>query len=262
MSLATCYQHDDEAVGSCFSCLKPICHACSTMDRLTTLCPPCAAEARKARRKRNNYTGFGIAAACAVAVVGFTFLEAPYDYGERAAEVKKLKAALEREPCDRRKIIDLAEAMNAAGDYRGAVQRSEAFFEQCGELPRLRWATYHARKQLSEHPEAIVEATKLIEDDPADQDYRWWRGEIYERMGEYEAAAEDYAACIDNLPSVNHCPFRLADMLEKLGRACEGKPVIEQYLRYHPEHRGHRSVQSHMRRLERHGCVIDAEGGE
>jgi len=118
--------------------------------------------------------------------------ERPYDYGAQMAEVQRLTEQLRKEPCDRHNILALGELMLGAGDGRGTLKALNAFLEKCGDYPRLRRVTLAAHMRLSEWDEATSEATKLIESDPYDVDFRVWRGLVYEQKHDWVHAADDY----------------------------------------------------------------------
>lgn len=262
MTSVRCYVHPDmEGLTSCFVCLKPICNACSHMDKMHTVCVSCALQRRKARKVK----GVVFAAVAALVVGGGAFgvtqIEAPFDYGEHKYEVRKLRDLVEKEPCDRPKTLELLKLLNRAGDYRGTLERADTFFAECGDWYRLRWETFHAHKQLSEFDKAVVEATKLIEHEREDQDYWWWRGEMYAELGDWEKAAHDFQQCTSLLPTANYCPFDLADALEKLGRYCDAIFPIEQYRHHHPKWRDDARIKARLERYVREGkCDVGAEG--
>ena len=156
--------------------------------------------------------------------------QAPFDYGGRAADVRKYRTTLEKEPCDRIAIVNLGNAMIAAGDNRGALLAAEKFLSTCGEHARLRWITYEAHRRLSEHDAAIAEATKLIELDPYDPDFWWWRGRSYGDKGDWQKAYEDHKRVTTLCPACLG-QWELADALEKLGRPCEGIDGLATLLR-------------------------------
>jgi aspartyl protease family protein len=155
----------------------------------------------------------------------------PLDY---AKEIATLRANVAREPCDRSAIIRLGEALMSVGDARGTVERTSAFFRTCGEFPRLRWLSYAAHKQLSEWDQAAAEATRLIESDPYDADYRGWRGVAYEQKGDFSRAAEDYQQALVLRPGLVDLPINLANTYEKLGRPCDAVLPLAQAVFQHP----------------------------
>lgn len=257
MAAVECHAHPGTIVAStCSICLKPLCTACLVFDRFRPACAPCAKTARTQRRRMTwIYLAVGMVAVCTgtVAIVaGVAFYEPPpppFDYGRFADDVTKLQSQLQQEPCDRTKIVTLGETMAKAGDYRGAIRRSEEFFAACGEHHRLLWVTYGAKKRLGEWDEAIKDATKLIESDPSDKDYWWWRGICHEERGRLVEAAADYEKSLEAEPRLTSIPFNLAAIYERLGRQCDAAKVVERYLVHHPESADNPSVKQ---RLERH----------
>ena len=142
--------------------------------------------------------------------------EPGFDYGQHTAAIDLQRERLAKEPCDRSTIVKHAETLFKAGDYRGVLDRSAKFFSDCGQHLDLRWVTFSANKQLSQWEDAIADACKLIEDDPGDFDFWWWRGQAYELSGKLEEAAHDYRQSLLIEPRLESIPFNLATVLERL----------------------------------------------
>ncbi len=248
---ANCYRHSAEAAfDTCSSCTQSICTVCTSMVDGRVYCPPCAKSARR-NKKIVQFVAFGAVAAAVVAAGVWMALQEPkYDYGKYARDIDKLAAQLEKEPCDRGKIVSLTDKMLSAGDNRGALNRAQQFFDACGELLRLRWVTYEAHKRLSEFDLAVQDVTMLIEDRPEDADFWWWRGMAYEQAGNWEKAAADYRQCIANKPRITRIPFNLASMYEKMGKPCDGIFPIEQFLYHHPKAWTDITVKTRLDRLK------------
>ncbi|APR85816.1 Hypothetical protein A7982_11165 [Minicystis rosea] len=181
--------------------------------------------------------------------------EKPYDYGAATADVRRLSEQLDKEPCDRRKIIELGEAMMRAGDNRGTLKRADAFLQKCGDYPRLRWLTYEAHKQLSEWNEAAAEATKLIESSPYDADFRGWRGIAYEQKGDLDRAADDFRQALLLKPRLGDLPINLANIYERQGKPCDAIFPLEQAVYHHPDARNVGAIRTRIDGLmEKGGC--------
>ena len=157
--------------------------------------------------------------------------------------IDKLRASLTQEPCDRSTIVELGEGLMRVGEPREALERSRTFFGRCGAYPRLLWVTYSANERLGKWPDAIDDATKLIESDPGSKDYWCWRGLIEEHHGVPEEAARDYRQAIAIEPALSGIPINLADLYERLGRPCDAIEPLEQLVHYHPSS----SMQLHAR---------------
>jgi len=150
-------------------------------------------------------------------------------------ETAGLSAAVDKEPCDRAKIVPLCDALIHDGEPRLCLTRAAAFFTRCGDYWRLRWATYAAHKQLSEWEPAIAEATALVTQFPDDRDYRIWRGLAYAEKGDALHAVADYEQALAIEPQLGDVPFNLADGYRKLGRPCDGIFPLEQLSFYYPD---------------------------
>jgi aspartyl protease family protein len=147
----------------------------------------------------------------------------------------ELSAAVDKEPCDRGKIVQLCESLLHDGEPRLCLTRAEAFFTRCGDHWRLRWTTYAAHKRLSEWEPAIADATSLVTQFPDDRDYLIWRGLAYAEKGDTLRAVADYEQAIAIEPRLGDVPFNLADAYRKLGRPCDGIFPLEQLSFYNPD---------------------------
>ena len=253
----SCYRHAAApASESCARCLQPICDICVGFENTQPHCPPCAKKARRMRKAvRAVGLTFGLAASSAFTVlVGWLVTrDKPFDYGIHTDEVRWLEDKLSAEPCDRPATLRLVETMLTSGDHRGVLKRAGAFVDKCGDYPRLRWATYSAHERLSEHDAAIADATRLIEREPSDKDFWWWRGIAFEEKGELEPAIADYRRALEIEPALTGVPFNLANVLERQGRFCEARQPIEQFLRYHPSVSDRGRIDVRLARLDAAG---------
>lgn len=264
MDQPVCASHTDTlATGSCQECLRTLCSLCLTVDRSLLLCLLCA---RRVRRRRAILLGtIGVLAlGGAGALVAFSpkresasgnaageFAKSMVGHGAQptVSAVEAIEHRLVTEPCDRQSMFSLDEALGHAGDYRGVIDRTEAFWKRCGPLSRLRWFTYDAHKRLSEIDKAIADAALLIAENPHDKDFWWWRGILYEETGQIEKAAADFRQSITIEPRIAGIPFNLAAAYEKLGKPCDAIFPIEQFLRYHPDVIDRESVDQRLFRL-------------
>ena len=176
------------------------------------------------------------------------------NWGKYAREIRPLIAALQTEPCDRTKALELSQLLLRANDNRGVLAHDEAFFAACGDMSRLRWDMYQAHMDLSEWDLAIAEATKLIESDRTNNTYWFWRGRAHAKKGDLDAAVANFhqelALCPECLGA-----WDLADALEKLGRPCEAIPPLETMVRLN-KRVDERRVQARIADLTARGdCV-------
>jgi clan AA aspartic protease (TIGR02281 family) len=266
-AMAGCYAHPQvTAVGPCRSCHKPLCDVCAVRDRNYRM--RCSLCERKASRGTAIIALAGAVVVAAGAAAGGLYyrklsreaaaVEArrlaseppPFDYGVGTEHIGKLRARMQQEPCDRRAILELAEAEFQAGDHRGVLFHAEVFFKKCGDYPRLRWLTYEAHKQVSEWKQAGEEATKLIASAPHDADFRGWRGLVHEQTGDLEHAAEDYRQALLLRPQLRDLPINLANVYEKQGKPCEAILPLAQLVFYAGEVQGVAAIRSRILGLE------------
>lgn len=250
----SCSRHPEtRATATCERCLAAICEICSSTRGGGTLCVRCVRDQRRARERRLALLCTGVIVAAVATPLVYRALRAPVETGPGARTVEKaasvvektapalshrsteLSAAVDKEPCDRGKIVELCESLLRDGEPRLCLTRSEAFFTRCGDYWRLRWATHAAHKQLSEWEPAIADATRLVTQFPDDRDYLIWRGLAYADKGDTLHAVADYEQAIAIEPRLADVPFNLADAYRKLGRPCDGIFPLEQLSFYNPE---------------------------
>jgi hypothetical protein len=236
-------------VASCSACLKAICDICVVYRKTLPHCPACV---RRARRVQ-TLIGVGLAALVVGALAsGGLYLALrtpPFDYGKHATRVRELRAKLKDEPCHRPNARSYADVLLSAGDSRGLLAFVDGFITKCGDWHRLRWFNYSAHKQLSEFANAAADATRLIDDHPEDQDFWWWRGQMYQQMGKADEAIADYRQSHALLSRANYIPFDLSALLEKQGRPCEAITPVEIYLNHHADHRESPLIVERLERL-------------
>lgn len=175
----------------------------------------------------------GLVAAGVGAIIGVMQLMRPPDYGPHARTIIKLEKHLELDPCHKQRMVKLAENLNRAGAHETVLERAGAFFRQCGEHRRLRWATLTAYKKMQRWDEAIAEATLLIKAVPHDRDYRYWRGEIHEAKGDTARAAADYRQTLALAPTLADVPVDLTELSAKQGRPCEALLWLGNLIQHH-----------------------------
>jgi aspartyl protease family protein len=150
-------------------------------------------------------------------------------------QTERLRGAVAQEPCDRARILRLANRLVEKDENREAVKVATRFLFHCGDHPQLRWTVYEGHKRLGEWDAAIAEASHLIETDRHDRDYWGWRGLAYEAKGDLAHAISDYQQVLRLEPGLAGIPFNLAGLYERTGRPCEAIFPLEQFLHYHPD---------------------------
>jgi len=203
-------------------------------------------------------TVLGMIAAALVAA--FWMQVKPIHVEHRSRPMQFLAAYLDGVPCDREKVVALGEQYLQSAQYEALFNKASRFSKTCGSYPRLQWQVYEAHRRLGQWKDAAAVATGLIDTDPHDKDYWWWRGLAYERQGDLEQAAHDYREALARMPWLDHIPFNLANVLEELDRPCEAIVPLKQFIAAHPTEQ--RTVQARIDRLRRQGrgCSQAAQG--
>lgn len=247
----------------CPRCEEPLCRQCAGRGD-GVYCEACvharALAAAASRKRALRWLAFG----SVPVVLGIAALVV---VGKRAApEPKPAKApppAEQKIACDRDAVIAATEGFVRMEATDKALALADKYLRQCGELPRLRWVTFSTHKKLGNWTAALVDATKLIEAKSLDQDYWWWRGEVYARLERYEAAAADYRQSIANLPSLHNIPVNLEETYRRLERPCEALVTLDRYVDLNPDLRRSATIQRRIdaARLLGGGCASFAGKG-
>ncbi len=259
LSGAACYKHASAPMAAqCARCTRALCDPCIVYDLSSPHCIDCA---RAARRRRGLLAATKIGAVLAAVAGGIVFVATrphPFDYGPDSENIMRLHNNVQAQRCSQRATLEYDEALVAAGDARAALSDTEAYFGKCGDWYRLRWVTYGAHEHLGEHEAAAAEASRLIQHDPTDHDYPWWRAIAYEEMGRLDDAIADYRRALTLTPGLDRIPFNLANLLEQKGQFCAARQPILQFAHYHPEYAHQPNVIDRLDRLRILGhCAAD-----
>lgn len=270
--MGACFAHPAvAATGKCDACGTPICMRCTkgTLDGF--MCPPCA---HKRYGRAKLITGLKVAGVAAVviglAIAGLVLVghgnrtTPPPKKVERDRDPVIAALLVERDqaPCDKRLIRKLADELGRADRYGDVVDQASAFFAKCGPFPRLEWSVVYALQQLGRYAEAVKHETVIIEDDPFDGDYWWWRGEDRGRSNQPELALADYRQSFANSDSAAGGKFAAARVLDVAGpasRPCDGVWA----LRYFRDHLGGEVSDDVARRVDgvRQASQCDGQAG-
>lgn len=242
--MAFCFVHPTVAsTGTCDDCKRAICTRCTkgTLDGF--MCPPCA---HKRYRHRRVVTGLKVGAVAAVmvglAVGGLMIVgqgsERPAAVAAAVATEKDpLIAALREQrdlaPCDKVMVRKLVGELSKAGRYAEVVDDGNRFFAKCGPLPRLEWQVVYALQQLGRYSEAVKHETVLIEDNPFDSDFWWWRAEDRARSGQAVEALADLRQSFANSEQASSARFAAARVLDVAGpggQPCEAVLALDYFV--------------------------------
>jgi hypothetical protein len=241
--MAFCFAHANvEATGTCDDCKKPICTKCTkgTLDGF--MCPPCA-QKRYGRRKLVTALKVGgvVVGLVGLAVFGLIVVGKGSEKGKPPPDaaladkdpfIATLKETRDLAPCDKEAVRKLVLELMELHRYADAVDAGTAYFAKCDEFPRLRSNLIYALHQLGRYAEALKHETAMIERDPYDSDYWWWRGEDQSRTDAHEQALADYRQSIANSDGANYSKAavsRILDTAGPAGRPCEGVAAIRYF---------------------------------
>ena len=245
---AYCANHPGvEATGACEDCKKAICNKCTkgTLDGF--MCPPCAHKRYGRRRLMTGLKVGGVLALVAgVAVFGLVVVgkgsekeKLPPPPPKQTADdvvIEVLRKDRDKTPCDQALVRKLVKELMRQDKYEGAVDDAQAYLAKCDDYPRLRWDLIYSLQALKRYPEAIKQETLLINRDPYDSDFWWWRGEDYGRTNQEALALADYRQSFANSEAWRSSKFaaaRILDVVEAAGRPCEGVAALDFYIDVH-----------------------------
>src|SRR5215831_17489303 len=247
---AVCFIHPQApAMTKCAGCGRGICDPCTMSALEGGMCARCyaAAHARRRRRQVLLLVGTGAAAlglaAGVVLFLGHHALDSgvapevahqPTKHDLHAWKTRSLEDTLGREPCNQATALDLAAAHNEDGDYAKTIAFADAFEGRCGVVSRLLWNKLYAHEQRGDWQAAAQIATRLIDSEPADSDFWWWRGRAHAELGNQDQAVADFRQSMAEQMN-DQALNRFTLLMEKQGRPCEAAFAFRSYVDAYPD---------------------------
>jgi hypothetical protein len=152
------------------------------------------------------------------------------DHGKFESSISNLRSQLATAPCDKRLAVQLGEYLERANDYAGAGAVVDEWEKKCPPYTRLLWVRQASCERLERWDCAAKTATALIESDPTDSDFWWWRGQAEGNRGHYHKARGDYLQSMANKPT-GFPAYRLAQFADtKLKAPCDGALLIQWWI--------------------------------
>lgn len=151
-------------------------------------------------------------------------------HGEYGLKVQFVRGQLEKKRCDKKTALELTKWLNKAGDFEGTAAHVSAFEQECGAWHRLLWAAAYAHEQAGKWDEAAAVDTRLIEDDPADSDFWWWRGRAHAEAGKRAFAEADFRQSMANKAN-GFSAFRFSKYLGD-EKPCEAAFAVQWYMEH------------------------------
>jgi clan AA aspartic protease (TIGR02281 family) len=181
--------------------------------------------------------------------------------------VRKALDELVREPCDRKAIADLGQALQKEGYRREAANAHVRFSETCKGHPQSLQAAANILLDLSDYPTTVAVATMYIALVPHDDNGYYLRAVAHDRGGEPKKAIDDYITAIElfgdrgRISSVSY--VGMARNYERIGQFCDAASAIQAWIARNPA----RNETSQTRAMiagymARGGCAVDEKRSE
>jgi hypothetical protein len=213
----------------CGCCKAEICDVCATFVSSQVACPSC--ERVLGRRRKLGRAALLVGLVALLGAAGVALSQIPRSDDGPPAAVFDDEAELRSRGCDEGLIIRIVDVMLREHRSELVVDRIHTYLASgCADFPKLRWREREAYTRTGNHGEAVRLMDQLIERNPRDPDYWWWRGDSKRELGKKEEAAADYEQSMALRPTTNLVPERLARVYEDLGRPCEGVVPLTQLL--------------------------------
>jgi len=205
MNGRVCLRHADQpAVRLCDMCGDPLCQACTISEGLNLVCRRCANDLQEKRAIRRILMVVLLFVLTGVALAGAwawqereRFLPEPEvvipppDYGTHGPAIRRHRDKLAVDPCNKTVAKQLADRLNRARAYEETVAHVISYEEQCGVWYRLLWGRSYAHRQLRQWDEVGAVTTRLVESEPDDPDFWWWRARARGEAGDLDRAEAD-----------------------------------------------------------------------
>jgi aspartyl protease family protein len=173
--------------------------------------------------------------------------------------------ALKRQPCDRKSIIPLGQALEKAGFKREAAEGLFNFVKACGGPDEALNLAAELFLKVPDNAKAIAAADEIVRRAPKNSYAIYVRGTVRDAAGETERALSDFASAIELYGSnKKNIPLKLyqamAGAYAKLGRFCEAATPIRIWASYDPINRDTIETQRTIADYQERGkCVPPAE---
>ena len=265
MVTQNCLRHGDTpAVRLCDVCGDPLCHACTLSEDLQLVCRTCANTLQEKRALRRIGMVVVVTILVGLGIAGGWLYEErarflpepevvipPPDYGPEASAIRRHREELTREPCNRKIAKQLADRLNRARAFDETIQHVASFEEQCGVWHRLLWSSSYAHRQLREWDEAGAVVSRIIDNEPDDSDYWWWRGRARAQAGDLDRAEADFRQSLANHPT-GYAANRLSKYIGDQ-KPCAAAFGLRHWMEYGTDH-GDKTKRTFTRRYLEGGC--------
>jgi clan AA aspartic protease (TIGR02281 family) len=156
-------------------------------------------------------------------------------------EVSSRLNELKRDPCNRKSVLDLAQALEKANYRREAAEGLYNFVKVCGGPDEALNRAADIFLKLPDHPKAVEVADEIVRRAPKSSYALYLRGTARDAAGDTERALADFANAIELHGNKRNIPAKvylaMASAYAKLGRFCEAAEPIETWIALDPFNR-------------------------
>jgi aspartyl protease family protein len=139
--------------------------------------------------------------------------------------------------------LGLSDALLDAGYPRESATSLLAFAGRCGDKDNnlILTRAYIGFEKVSNFSAALQIADQLVNSDPADEQYRYYRGATNEQLRNFSGALTDYIAALQLMGTPYDIDgsqfYDIARMYAALGRYCDAIAPIETFISFDPAKR-------------------------
>lgn len=176
----------------------------------------------------------------------------------------KLAQGIEKEPCNRALVNELAGKLSRANHFSSVLSLYDSRVKLCGECKDLLPMVYDARMGLMQYQEALSVADELVADYPGDPSARGWRSRAREKAGDILGAYEDMlmALSLFSDPARVHMQvyYDTAKLAAKAGFPCEAANILRDFVAFDARKRRTQQVDALLKEWEKKGGCAKVQG--
>jgi len=175
-----------------------------------------------------------------------------------------LAQGIEKEPCNRALINDMAGKLSRANHFSSVLTLYNSRVALCGECKDLLPTVYDAHMGLMQYQEALDAADILVADHPGDPSARGWRSRAREKTGDILGAYEDMlmALSLFSDPARVHAQvfYDTAKLAAKAGFLCEAANILRDFVAFDARKRRTQQMDTLMKDWEKKGACAKVSG--
>jgi hypothetical protein len=201
------------------------------------VCTSCAMIVARRRARRRGGLVFVAMAVPVVAITAFLMTRpkrVPPPPRVQDQLEQDIRARLVQNPCEPRATMNLIE--HSMEQQLDDVALADAYrsIGRCGVIDVVRWRITYLLQQKRQWIPAAIESTALLDEDPRDSDFWWWRGEAFAYADHPLLALADYRQSLANSDDAQAGGFatvRFGTPARAAGERCEGTRAWHYFVR-------------------------------